>query len=378
MQKNNLKKSLILLVLAGLIGGLGGFAYNYFIDEPTILSSETGPVGASVFFPYQGGTGLSTYRKGDIIFGNATNVLATLASGSTDQVLKISSGVPVWGTDVGVAPSGSNNQVLTDDGSSGLVSETNLTFDGSLLDITGAASISTNFEVGGYASISNTLFVDTGTDGRVGVGTNAPETLLHTALGSAGTDPTWNATVDVAIFESSNNAAIQIFTSGESVGHIAFSRPGARSIGFIRYDHAAESMDFFVDNGERLSITSAGLTTVSGNIVPEADGTRDLGIQTTAQWANLWSDLVNGADYSMANKWRMLESELYEGYPSGWAIGHNKEWEDGKSVYKNPEMIGNNKPTFVVTDEFLEYKGRRITPEMLDKIISLADKVKDK
>ena len=31
-----------------------------------------------------------------------------------------------------------------------------------------------------------------------------------------------------------------------------------------------------------------------------------------------------------------------------------------------PEKI---KPLFVVTDEFIEYKGRRITPEMLDKML---------
>ena len=56
-------------------------------------------VGASVFQVQQGGTGLSSYHKGDLIYGSATNVLAPLASGSTGQVLKIAGGIPSWGTD---------------------------------------------------------------------------------------------------------------------------------------------------------------------------------------------------------------------------------------------------------------------------------------
>jgi len=115
-----------------------------------------------------------------------------------------------------------------------------------------------------------------------------------------------------------------------------------------------------------------GLSQFAGDIVPEADGTRDLGVQTTAQWANLWADLVNGADIMMANKWRMLESELYAGYPKGWAIGHDDTWADGESLWKNPTMVlPEQRPVFAVTDEFIEYKGRRLTPVILDKLIEL-------
>jgi len=73
----------------------------------------------------------------------------------------------------------------------------------------------------------------------------------------------------------------------------------------------------------------------------------------------------------MANKWRMLESELYPDYPAGWAIGHDPSWEDGKSIWKNRDMIGTGKPIFAVTDDFIEFKGRRITAEMLDKLMEL-------
>jgi hypothetical protein len=44
-----------------------------------------------------GGTGLSTYTTGDIIYSSATNTLTKLGIGSTGQVLTVAGGVPTWG-----------------------------------------------------------------------------------------------------------------------------------------------------------------------------------------------------------------------------------------------------------------------------------------
>ena len=46
-----------------------------------------------------GGTGLTGYAAGDIIYASAANTLAKLAKGTDGQVLKLSGGVPTWGTD---------------------------------------------------------------------------------------------------------------------------------------------------------------------------------------------------------------------------------------------------------------------------------------
>ena len=43
-----------------------------------------------------GGTGFSTYAQGDIIFASATNVLSTLTASSTNEVLTLVGGVPIW------------------------------------------------------------------------------------------------------------------------------------------------------------------------------------------------------------------------------------------------------------------------------------------
>lgn len=44
-----------------------------------------------------GGTGLSAYTAGDLIYSNATNTLTNLSVGSTGQTLIVSGGAPVWG-----------------------------------------------------------------------------------------------------------------------------------------------------------------------------------------------------------------------------------------------------------------------------------------
>jgi len=51
---------------------------------------------------------------------------------------------------------------------------------------------------------------------------------------------------------------------------------------------------------------------VTGNITPEADGTRDLGTQTTYQWANIWTDLINGGTLSGNNSGDDVNSYLLD------------------------------------------------------------------
>lgn len=65
-------------------------------DVPTyrILASDdlpTVPCG-------KGGTGITTYTTGDILYASASNTLSRLGKGSNGQVLKMSNGAPAWGT----------------------------------------------------------------------------------------------------------------------------------------------------------------------------------------------------------------------------------------------------------------------------------------
>ncbi len=46
----------------------------------------------------RGGTGLTTYAAGDLLYASASNTLASLAIGSNNQCLIITAGVPTWGS----------------------------------------------------------------------------------------------------------------------------------------------------------------------------------------------------------------------------------------------------------------------------------------
>ena len=109
----------------------------------------------------------------------------------------------------------------------------------------------------------------------------------------------------------------------------------------------------------------SGAWIFNSDILPETAGL-DIGKNESAnRWANVWADLVNGADLGLNNGWRLLESEKYDGYPVGFAIG-NQGFIEGE-ISERAE----GKPIFVVTEDFIEYKGIKITKEKLEKLLEL-------
>ena len=84
-----------------------------------------------------------TTTTGDIIYASAANTPARLGIGSTDQVLKVSGGLPVWGA----APAASFVGCSLTQGSAQSISnttQTDLTFDTEQFDTDGFHSTSTN------------------------------------------------------------------------------------------------------------------------------------------------------------------------------------------------------------------------------------------
>jgi hypothetical protein len=63
------------------------------------LSQDTTAYLSGVVAIANGGTNITTYASGDILYASAANVLSKLAKGSDEQVLKLASGFPAWGTD---------------------------------------------------------------------------------------------------------------------------------------------------------------------------------------------------------------------------------------------------------------------------------------
>lgn len=138
--------------------------------------------------------------------------------------------------------------------------------------------------------------------------------------------------------------------------------------------------------------SSQDLISNDKDIYPVTDGAGSLGIQTTNQWGNVWSDLINGADYGYENGWRMLEADTYAGYGPGIAIDFGDHFETGKAFAVRRVDTGNTQqvevgrtadgipilenrsifnrervtdvartPVFAVTADFIEFNGVRIT-----------------
>jgi len=74
---------------------------NALISGGVTTASSWGKIGLTTHVSgtlptANGGTNLTAYTTGDIIYASATNTLSTLGIGSTNQVLTIAGGVPTW------------------------------------------------------------------------------------------------------------------------------------------------------------------------------------------------------------------------------------------------------------------------------------------
>jgi hypothetical protein len=81
-------------------GSLSGSAVTTFQTSLSGLTPSTATSGAvtlaGTLGATSGGTGLTSYTTGDIIYSSATNTLAKLPAGTNGQILSLASGIPSW------------------------------------------------------------------------------------------------------------------------------------------------------------------------------------------------------------------------------------------------------------------------------------------
>jgi Major tropism determinant N-terminal domain len=84
----------------------------------TLGTVATGSWEATAIKATKGGTGLTTYASGDILYASATDNLSALAKGTNGQILTLASGLPSWADAPITLPSqtGNNGKYLTTDG----------------------------------------------------------------------------------------------------------------------------------------------------------------------------------------------------------------------------------------------------------------------
>lgn len=92
-------------------------AVTSFSTGTTGLTPSTPTVGAvtlaGTLAIANGGTNITTYTAGDLLYASATNVLSKLAKGTDGQVLKLNAGLPYWGSDINIAYTASTGLTLT-------------------------------------------------------------------------------------------------------------------------------------------------------------------------------------------------------------------------------------------------------------------------
>lgn len=192
----------------------------------TIGTVTTGTWNATSIAATHGGTGLSTYTTGDILYASATNTLSKLAIGSTNNVLTVSGGVPAW---VAPATGGTVTSVAMTVPTFLSVTGTPITTSGTLaVTLSGTALPVANGGTGqtsASAAFNALSPMTTGGDliygGASGVGTRLANGSIGNVLTSGGgtAAPTWNTapTLQKQVFTGSGTFTIPTGTLSTTV-----------------------------------------------------------------------------------------------------------------------------------------------------------------
>lgn len=271
----------------------GGYTTNGFVKT----SAGTGLITVSTqVAATEGGTGISSYTTGDILYSSASNTLAKLAAGTNGHVLTLAAGVPSWAA----APNlGSANLTSSDDSrtftlKSGGTASQNLKFlnsgGGNLLQLKGNNTI--DFGVNGTGMTKNhygefqgeKYFYFGGTefmtfDYSLGyLRMIAPNGTNTMAMRAADTKFEMNCIGDNSYINIQNSSLSKCTTTARSVGlqTVYLGNSGATLIDIFAY-----TQGYLAVNG---AATAAANLEVFGNVLVKGSGSTSA--TTTALFQN--------------------------------------------------------------------------------------------
>ena len=216
---------------------LNGFASNYYLTPSNFIAQV--PIT-------KGGTNLTTYSKGDILYAPSTNSLAQLNIGLTGQVLNVdASGIPAW----------TSNIALPGTLSVADTTQSNLTTNGSVV-ISGGVGIAKNINVGGNAVVTGDI---TGTGALTVNSANKSISLQPTGTGTVTINPATTGAIDnvnIGANQTGTGAFTTLSASGNTTVTSNTSSTNATSGALV--------VSGGVGIGENLNVT--GNAVVGGNL----------------------------------------------------------------------------------------------------------------
>ena len=107
-----------------------------------------------------------------------------------------------------------------------------------------------------FQSFAGSTLMTVTDGGNVGIGTNAPQDLLHVFSGDSLVAP--NGNYDEVFVEGAGNSGITIGSGATSNGGLIFGRSGGVTAGSVVYAHSEDSMRFATAASERMRIDASG------------------------------------------------------------------------------------------------------------------------
>jgi hypothetical protein len=238
--------------------------------------SLTGTVAAT-----NGGTGLSAYTAGDLIYSNATNTLTNLTIGTTGQTLIVAGGAPVWGA-LDLAGAGVAGVLPEDHGGTNQSSYVT----GDML----------------YASNTNTL-------AKLAPNTTTTKKWLsQTGTGAAGAAPIWDVITisDIAsgvLGAANGGTGLSSYAVGDIIyasGSTTFSKLSAVAVGNVLLSGGLTT----APSWGKVDLTSA----VSNTLPVTSGGTGATDAATARTNLSAQETLVSGTNIKTVNSTSLLGS----------------------------------------------------------------------
>jgi hypothetical protein len=287
----------------------------------TLGTVTTGTWSATAIGATKGGTGLTAYSTGDLIYASASNTLSALTKpASSTSILKMTSaGVPSWNTlDSNVAtwistPSSANlAAAVTDETGSGvLVFGTSPTFTTSIdCGATFAAfGSSTSLTLGYSGTSSSTTNIATGA-----LASGQTKTI------NIGTGAATTRTTDINIGSGSTSGSINILA-----GFVRLQADSYFYVGAIRGLDVAASLDIYspVNDGATSPINIGDVGSINNSTLLTVDD-GNATIELVAINTNLYSNVT----ITNTNDLRFLDSDNsnYVGFKAPATVAANKIW----------------------------------------------------